>query len=259
MTRRERRRDPFRDGPQNPVTLVEQAAVDLFYDYDQLPEAIRDPVRRSAITIKPRLKRAAEDIFVIGQELQAVKDRLPHGSYTDWLDVEFGLSERMAQRFVGVSERLGGKSDKLSLLPPSTLYLLAAPSTPDEAIQTVERKLDAGERIRVAMVRQAIEEAKRQSVPASQMIIDGTVLEREIADVRSADTVEVERRATAVGLDQLLSQVVRMLEGGPVKDWALLLHNDALGDVRRELIRLRGELRSQVLNPQPPFDTDDAT
>lgn len=246
MTRRDRRRDPFRDGPQHPVTVVEQAAVDLFYDYDQLPQTIRDAVRRSAITIKPRLKRAAEDIFVIGQELQAVKDRLPHGSYTDWLDVEFGLSERMAQRFVSVSERLGGKSDKLSVLPPSTLYLLAAPSTPDQAIQTVERKLDAGERIRVAMVRQAIEEAKRQTRLASETVIDGVVLESEIVD-----NVEVERRATAVGLDQLLSQVVRLLEGGPVKDWALLLHNDALGDVRRELLRLREELRNQVLSPQP--------
>lgn len=89
MARRERGRDPFKDGQQNPVTVVEQAAVDLYFDYDQLSEA----VRRSAITIKPRLKRAAEDIFVIGQELHAVKQRLPHRSYTDRLDVEFGLSE----------------------------------------------------------------------------------------------------------------------------------------------------------------------
>ena len=88
---------------------------------------------RAARVIKPLLKRTAEDIFIIGGELRAVKEMLPHGRYTDWLGVEFGLSERMAQHFVNVRERLGPKSEKFSVLPPSTLYMLAAPSTPDSA------------------------------------------------------------------------------------------------------------------------------
>ena len=240
MSRRENRRDPFRDGQQSPVTLMEQTRVDLFYDYDQLPEATRESVRRSAITIKPRLKRAAEDLFVIGRELQLVKDRLPHGSYTDWLDIEFGLSERMAQRFVSVSERLGVKSDKLSVLPPSTLYLLAAPSTPDEAIQAVERRLEAGECIRVAMVREMITEARRrvEDVPASQMTIDGEVLEREVVDD--------DRRKQIDRLDLALSQVIERLSGSPSKDWRELFHDDQLEKVQKKLLQLRGEVRKQL-------------
>ena len=119
MAQRTRKRDPFLDGQTTAVTVVEQAAVELYYDYNMVPEAYRDTLRRSAITIKPRLKRAAEDIFVIGKELRATKTLLPHGEYTNWLDIEFGLSDRMAQRFVNVYERLGSKSDIMSDLGPS--------------------------------------------------------------------------------------------------------------------------------------------
>jgi hypothetical protein len=240
VSRRERRRDPFKDGQQTPVTVVEQAAVTLYYDYDQLSASVREAVRRSAITIKPRLKRATEDIFVIGQELQAVKERLPHGSYTEWLDVEFGLSERMAQRFVGVAERLGVKSDKLSVLPPSTLYLLAAPSTPDEAIQAVEKRLDAGERIRVAMVQAVITEARRraQEPPPSQMVVDGEVIGREAAPD--------ERRRQIDRLDVALSQVIERLAGTPSQDWRHLFANDKLDKVQQMLAKLRDEVRRQL-------------
>ena len=88
MARRTYQRDPFRDGQMTPVTVVEQAAVDLRYDYSTVAEIYRESVRRAALTIKPRLKRAAEDIFVIGKELKASKAMLPHGEYTHWLDIE---------------------------------------------------------------------------------------------------------------------------------------------------------------------------
>jgi hypothetical protein len=239
VARRERRRDPFVDGQKNPVTLVEQAAVDLYYDYSQLSESVREAVRRSAITIKPRLKRAAEDIFVIGQELQSVKERLPHGSYTDWLDVEFGLSERSAQRFVSVSERLGVKSNKLSVLPPSTLYLLAAPSTPDEAIQAVEKRIEAGERIRVATVKEVIIEArtKAQELPASERVLEGEVVGRAVD--------KDDRQKQVDRLDVALSQVIERLAGTPSKDWIELFHNDELQKVQQRLIELRDEVRRQ--------------
>ena len=42
----------------------------------------------------------------------------PQGEYANWLDVEFDLSDRMAQRFVNVYERIGTKSDIMSDLNP---------------------------------------------------------------------------------------------------------------------------------------------
>ena len=160
---RSRARDPFTQSEiLAPVAVLSQVSAELYYDYNQLPSEHREAVRRSARIIKPLLKRTAEDIFIIGGELRAVKEMLPHGKYTEWLGVEFGLSERMAQHFVNVRERLGPKSEKFSVLPPSTLYLLAAPSTPDEAITLVEERIDAGDRLSVAHVQRTIDEQKRR-------------------------------------------------------------------------------------------------
>lgn len=168
---RARARDPFAQSEaQGPAAVLTQTGAELYYDYGQLPSEQREMVRRAARVIKPLLKRTAEDIFIIGGELRAVKEMLPHGRYTDWLGVEFGLSERMAQHFVNVRERLGPKSEKFSVLPPSTLYMLAAPSTPDEAIAFVEARIDAGDRLSVAHVQRTIESLKQQARPTPTTI-----------------------------------------------------------------------------------------
>lgn len=242
MNRRTYQRDPFRDGQMTPVTVVEQAAVELYFDYSTVPEAHRETLRRSAITIKPRLKRAAEDIFVIGRELRATKILLAHGQYTHWLDVEFGLSERMAQRFVSVYERLGAKSDIMSDLPPTTLYLLAAPSTPDEAIATVEQQLDTGDRISVAYVQRVITEARQKArqPAANGQVIDGTVTDSAEEDPSLARKRAVQR------LEEVLSTVVALLGGQSVADWDVLLQTDELRRVREELVRLKATLRQSM-------------
>lgn len=239
MGRRTYQRDPFRDGQTTAVTVVEQAAVDLHYDYSTVAETYREAVRRAALVIKPRLKRAAEDIFVIGKELNATKALLPHGEYTKWLDVEFGLSDRMAQRFVNVYERLGVKSDKLSDLPPSTLYLLAAPSTPDEAIQAVEQQLDAGERISVAYVQGVITGAK-QKVQAST--ITPVVPEGEATRAVKGGGADNLRIRAAQRLEATLATVIDLLSGQPAEDWETLFHTDELRRLCNELIRLRSTL-----------------
>ena len=111
------RRDVFEPGQADVATLIERPAIDLHYDYAQLPAAYREQIRNSALTIKPHLKRAAEDIFVIGRELSAIKEKFPHGEYVRWLDIEFGLSDRMAQRFMGVYARLGRPAPSICSRP----------------------------------------------------------------------------------------------------------------------------------------------
>jgi hypothetical protein len=226
-----------------PVTVVEQAAVELYFDYSTVPEAHRDTLRRSAITIKPRLKRAAEDIFVIGRELRSTKTLLVHGQYTHWLDVEFGLSERMAQRFVSVYERLGAKSDIMSDLPPTTLYLLAAPSTPDEAIETVEKQLDTGDRISVAYVQRVITEARQK---ARQPTPDGPMVEGVVTDSQNGAAAIVDRKKVVQRLDDVLASVVMLLGEQAVADWDALLQTDDLRRVRAELMRLKAALHQSA-------------
>jgi hypothetical protein len=129
---------------QRPVSQIDVYG-SLRYDYNRISdESVRERVRQAAVQIKPRLKRAAEDLFVIGQELVAVKEELPHGEWGDWLATEFSLSDRMARNFMNVAIRLGSKTEKFSVLPVSALYELAAPSTVPEVIEQVEEKLETG-------------------------------------------------------------------------------------------------------------------
>ena len=244
MARPTRKRDPFKDGQSSVVTVVDQAAVDLYFDYERIPEQHRDAVMRAAINIKPRLKRAAEDLFVIGRELRDIKGRLPHGEYLNWLDMEFGLSERMAQRFMNVNDRLGAKSDKLSVLPPSTLYLLAAPSTPDEAIESIEGQLGTGQRITIRYVQDAISDAKRRAKDRelAEITIDGEVISSTVVEAEmDAETAEAVER-----LDEVLIQAFDLLSDQAGDDWSALFHNSELTRVRNEIFLLREELRKRV-------------
>lgn len=236
------RRDPFAASQSADIaTVTGQALSDLVYDYDLVPQEHREAVRRSAMNIKPRLKRAAEDLFVIGEELASIKGRLLHGEYTNWLEIEFGLSERMAQRFVNVRERLGAKSDKLSVLIPSALYMLAAKSTPDEAIEVIEQQIDTGQRIGVAQVKTVITDVKER-LKAQDTVLEAEVLNRETVEALVEDNdLEAAKR-----LEVVLSHAFTLLEGQPDDDWGELFKNSELARVRNEIYQLRETVRDRM-------------
>lgn len=79
------------------IERIEQTAL---FDYAALDTETRDFVQESAQSIRTQLKRTVEGVIVIGQNLIAVKDRLPHGMFLPWLRAEFDLSERTAQNFM---------------------------------------------------------------------------------------------------------------------------------------------------------------
>ena len=129
---------------------------ELAYDYTRVPEEDREEIREKARGIKGRLQRTARDIFEIGAMLTEAKARLPHGEWGNWLEQEFEMSDRMARRFMNSADRLLNKTDTLSVLPLSALYLLAAPSTPDAVVETVAGQAEAGEKVTVKDIKQAI-------------------------------------------------------------------------------------------------------
>jgi Protein of unknown function (DUF3102) len=115
---------------------------------------------QEAEEIRGLLKRAARDIVTIGQKLIAVKARLSHGQWGEWLRREFDWDGRTAQRFMSVGERF--KNDNLSDLniAPSALYLLAAPSTPETIGNDILARARAGERITHRDALEAVRQAK---------------------------------------------------------------------------------------------------
>src|SRR5215831_3587863 len=81
------------------------------FNYDVLEAKVAEQVRSSADRIRERVKKTVEDIIEVGNDLLAVKEKLPHGQFGPWLKAEFGWGERMAQNFISVAEQFGAKSE----------------------------------------------------------------------------------------------------------------------------------------------------
>lgn len=125
------------------------------FDYASLDAETRVFVQEKAQNIHARLKRTAEDVIAIGQDLMEVKERLKHGQFESWLQSEFQMGRVTAHNFIRVATRFGDKYSKIEYLPVSALYELAAPSTPEAIIEQVE----AGQ---IPATLPAIREAKRE-------------------------------------------------------------------------------------------------
>src|SRR5262249_57663010 len=95
-------------------------------------------------------KRVVGDVSEIGRRLSECKKLVGHGNWLPWLEREFGWSDQTARNFM----RLAGLSKSKTVLnlnlPVKALYRLAAPSTPKEARDEIEERVEAGETVLVA-------------------------------------------------------------------------------------------------------------
>lgn len=147
--------------------MVVEITQSHLFDYAGLDEPTRAFVQDKAQRIHARLKRTAEDIIAIGQDLIEVKSRLGHGNYECWLKSEFEMSLWTANKFVQVAVRF--KSVKFTDLPVSVLYELAAPSTPETVIQMIE----TGQVVpTLSAIREAKREMQTEHVPVRQFVDD---------------------------------------------------------------------------------------
>jgi hypothetical protein len=111
----------------------------VLFDYDCLDSETRIVVRQKTSEIKKLIRKTAQTVWEIGENLSEVKACLQHGQFESWLNTEFDWSARTAQRFLQVYERF--KNDNLADLKisASAIYEMASPSTPEEVrIQAIE-------------------------------------------------------------------------------------------------------------------------
>jgi hypothetical protein len=113
-------------------------------------------------------KRAGADVIEIGRRLTETKKICGHGNWLPWLQREFGWTDRHALKCMQVYE-LSLKSENFSDLriPISGLYLLAASSTPPEAVDEVIQRAKSGERLMHAEIKGKIHEIKRMQATAA--------------------------------------------------------------------------------------------
>jgi len=101
------------------------------FDYGRLEESTRILALSRAGEIKILMKQNTENIIQIGVKLIEVKQCLGHGQFRHWLAAEFDWSKSTANQFMNVALKCPNFGH-LETIAPSALYLLAAPSTPDE-------------------------------------------------------------------------------------------------------------------------------
>ena len=113
-------------------------------------------------------KRAVGDVIEIGRGLAEMKEIRGRGNWLPWLQREFGWTDRHALNFTRVYD-LSRKSENFSDLRISVsgLYLLAAPSTPSEAVDEVIERAKSGERQTHAEIKGKIDEIKRVKATAA--------------------------------------------------------------------------------------------
>ncbi len=120
-------------------------------------------VQERTSEIKALVNRTARDIIEIGKKLIQVKEELGHGRFGAWLKAEFKWDERTARNFMYVADKF--KSENFTDLDfaPSALYLLAAPSTPEEALQSALELAEKGETISHALAKELVERHKEEN------------------------------------------------------------------------------------------------
>ena len=118
------------------------------FDYSSVSADDRQALEQAAERIRTRAGHMQRAAIIIGREILAVKDRLPHGGLGPWIEAELGITPRTAQSYMNVVRRLDALPEAIretvSLLPLTTLHKLAAPSTPPVVIEEIAQAAEQG-------------------------------------------------------------------------------------------------------------------
>jgi Protein of unknown function (DUF3102) len=115
----------------------------------------------NADSIRNLSKRVIADVIEIGGRLSECKKLLPHGSWLPWLEREFRWGERTARNFISAFELSKSANIADLAIGVSSVYLLAAPSTPEQARVEVLRRAEAGEALSRAEIKRMIDETSK--------------------------------------------------------------------------------------------------
>lgn len=129
------------------ATTIEivQGDLPLRYDYSQVAEEHRAAVMTSAQTIKRHERRTLENMLIIGRELQAVQEKLPHGQFLPWIEQEFGWQKSVAYNLLNLATKFPTVGNLPIGIGLTSLYQLTA--APDSALLEAQARQETGEKI----------------------------------------------------------------------------------------------------------------
>ncbi|KAB8320093.1 DUF3102 domain-containing protein [Tolypothrix campylonemoides VB511288] len=133
----------------------------LKFEYSVLEAQTQRVVQQRTNEIKALMRRNSQDIIDIGQKLIEVKQHLGHGSFRNWLKFEFNWSVSAATKFMQVAQQFKCVNFTHLNITASTLYLIAAPSTPKHVREEVLKRASNGENISYTKAKAIVSQHKK--------------------------------------------------------------------------------------------------
>jgi hypothetical protein len=99
-----------------------------------------------------------------------MKNKL-RGRFLKWIEDEFEMSDKTAERYMRVASHFGTRIDTVSNLQPTTLYKLTERSTPDPVRAEVLALLDSDQSVSDREVLTRIAAAKNQRKPGKERVV----------------------------------------------------------------------------------------
>ncbi|NMG09935.1 DUF3102 domain-containing protein [Brasilonema sp. UFV-L1] len=192
----------------------------LEFDYGKLDTEIQVVVQKRTSEIKNLMRHTTQDIIEIGQKLTDVKAQLEHGNFRNWLKAEFDWSVKTASRFMQVAEKF--KCVKLAHLDiaASALYLLASPSTSEEARAEALKCASLGENITYTKVKAIVAKYKEAAKAKPKKLVTFDV-HVETVECDLTKSTEQERNQTSNVPDVLVDLTGKETETRllSIQDW----------------------------------------
>ncbi len=175
------------------------------FDYSGVSAAVAKEAEATAKRIRNRLRLHTIET---GKELLIIKKELGHGKFGKWLEFHFGWKERTAQNYMNSATAFGSTPQVIDVLPPSTVYKLAAKSTPDALRQSVIDEIERGEKPDPKQIERKIAATKseaRQNADTDESVSAG--IPPEPSEISVPDNVVASLdRASANEVPALASQ-----------------------------------------------------
>lgn len=144
--------------------MVEQTLAVTHFDYSTIEDKDQ---RGKLINLEGRIKKKRtgmiQSVLDIGEELaqaQAVLANHNKGTFKRWVEACFEFTDTTAYNCINVYTRFRESPQIIWGLSDTTLYLLAAPSTPDKSVLEATKLVDKGVRVTVEVAKELIAKHK---------------------------------------------------------------------------------------------------
>ena len=156
--------DARTDTLQQPV--IGRDAVVVSFDYADIAAEEAERLQGAAAQIRMWRKSTIQRMISTGVCLLAAKQVLGHGRFTEWLEAEFGWTDRTARNYMLAAEAFEARTEIISDLPATVVYQLASPSTPAAAREAVVSRLLTDKHVPLDDIRDIIADARQQDKAA---------------------------------------------------------------------------------------------